>query len=172
MLQPSVMNSDASQSSSSGCVGASPCVPKSFSVRTIPRPKNRCQTRLTVTLGVSGLLSSTSHRARSSRFGLATPSGANTLGVPGCTWIPLFKNSPCSNTCVGRGWGKSRMISVLGMSGSSLVTAAIAFRRSSTPMSCPSIRSSRTRAGPSNAAPVAFSRFSERRPGTGRSDPL
>ena len=36
-------NSCASQSSNSGCVGRSPCVPKSFSVSTRPRPKTRCQ---------------------------------------------------------------------------------------------------------------------------------
>src|SRR5256885_16832070 len=36
----------ASQSSSSGCVGGTPCDPKSSGVRTIPSPKWYCQTRL------------------------------------------------------------------------------------------------------------------------------
>jgi len=37
--QPLVMNSAASQSSNSGCVGRSPVKPKSLGVATIPRPK-------------------------------------------------------------------------------------------------------------------------------------
>ena len=49
------MNSVASQSSSSGWVGGSPCVPKSSLVSTRPRPKNCSQTRLTATRAVSGL---------------------------------------------------------------------------------------------------------------------
>src|SRR2546427_541858 len=42
MLQPRAANSVASQSSSSGCVGASPCRPKSLGVATMPRPKCPC----------------------------------------------------------------------------------------------------------------------------------
>ena len=37
--QPLSMNSFASQSSRSGCVGYSPCAPKSSAVRTSPLPK-------------------------------------------------------------------------------------------------------------------------------------
>jgi hypothetical protein len=62
------MNSVASQSSSSGCVGFAPIRPKSFSVSTMPVPKYRCQIRFTVTRASSGLAGSTSHRARSNRF--------------------------------------------------------------------------------------------------------
>src|SRR4051812_17033970 len=50
------MNSHASQSRSSGCVGRWPRVPKSFGVGTSPRPKWCCQMRLTMTRAVSGLL--------------------------------------------------------------------------------------------------------------------
>ena len=49
------MKRDASQSSSSGCVGGSPCRPKSPGVRTRPWPKWCIQTRLTITRAVSGL---------------------------------------------------------------------------------------------------------------------
>ena len=43
MLQPRSMNSAASQSSSSGCEGGSPCEPKSSDVLTRPVPNNICQ---------------------------------------------------------------------------------------------------------------------------------
>src|SRR2546426_3228506 len=68
-LPPGFMNSKASQSSSSGCVGGEPCVPKSFAGSTIPRAKYCCQMRLTMTRAVSGLCGSTIQRARSRRFG-------------------------------------------------------------------------------------------------------
>ncbi len=48
-------NSDASQSSNSGCVGLSPCRPKLFGERTMPRPKWYCQRRLAITRAASGL---------------------------------------------------------------------------------------------------------------------
>ena len=54
MLQPRFMNSTASQSSSCGCVGGSPILPKLSSVATMPRPKWWCQMRLTITRAVSG----------------------------------------------------------------------------------------------------------------------
>ena len=47
--QPVRMNSVASQSSSSGCEGHSPCAPKSSTVFTMPVPKYICQKRFTVT---------------------------------------------------------------------------------------------------------------------------
>ena len=56
MLQPRCMNSEASQSSSSGWVGRSPWVPKSSLVKTMPRPKTSCQMRFTATREVSGCL--------------------------------------------------------------------------------------------------------------------
>ena len=55
MLQPRSMNSSASQSSSSGCDGRSPILPKLLGVRTMPSPKWCCQRRLTITRAVSGL---------------------------------------------------------------------------------------------------------------------
>ncbi len=67
MLQPRSTNSVASQSSSSGCDGLSPCVPKSSDVRTMPRPKNSCQMRFTATRAVSGFSRETSQRASASR---------------------------------------------------------------------------------------------------------
>ena len=89
------MNSDASQSSSSGCDGGVPCVPKSFSVSTRPRPKYACQKRFIVTRAVSGFFGSTIHLARSRRFGLLRAgSGGSTAGVPGVTTAPLRVKSP------------------------------------------------------------------------------
>ena len=52
--QVGCMNSAASQSSSSGWLGHSPCEPKSFSTLERPVPKNCCHSRLTKTLAVSG----------------------------------------------------------------------------------------------------------------------
>ncbi len=43
------INSAASQSRSSGCVGRSPWTPKSLGVATIPRPRWCCQRRFTIT---------------------------------------------------------------------------------------------------------------------------
>ena len=45
-----------------------PCVPKSSLVSTRPRPKSCSQSRFTATRATSGLLSSTSQRARPRRF--------------------------------------------------------------------------------------------------------
>ena len=52
--QPESMNSHASQSSSSGCDGGSPCEPRSSSVFDRPMPKNCFQSRFIVTRAVSG----------------------------------------------------------------------------------------------------------------------
>src|SRR5437762_3502360 len=68
------MKSAASQSSSSGWLGSSPCEPKSSTVLTSPEPKYICQKRLTDTRAVKGFEGSTSHRAKPSRS-LFTPSG-------------------------------------------------------------------------------------------------
>ena len=57
----------ASQSSSSGWLGSSPCVPKSSSVSTSPMPKSCAQKRLTATRAVSGLSGRHSQRATPSR---------------------------------------------------------------------------------------------------------
>ena len=63
------MNSTASQSSNSGCDGASDCVPRSSLVLTSPVPKYDCQTRLTIERAVVGDCGSTSQRANVSRVG-------------------------------------------------------------------------------------------------------
>ena len=52
-LQPSLMNSDASQSRSSGWVGFSPTRPKLSTERTSPVPKCQRQTRLTNTRNIT-----------------------------------------------------------------------------------------------------------------------
>ena len=62
------INSTASQSSSSGCVGSIPCEPKSSLVSTMPVPNSCSQCRLATTRAVSGFLRSTSHLARPSRL--------------------------------------------------------------------------------------------------------
>ena len=72
-FHPVRTNSVASQSSSSGLLGCSPCDPKSSEVLTMPVPKYSCQKWFTATRAVSGLLGSTIHFARPSRF----------IGAPG-----------------------------------------------------------------------------------------
>jgi hypothetical protein len=64
------MNSTASQSSSSGWLGYSDCIPKSSLLFTIPVPKYVSQNRLTATRAVSGWFGATSHFASASRSGL------------------------------------------------------------------------------------------------------
>ncbi len=65
--QPSSTNRMASQSSSSGCEGVSPSLPKLSTERTSPRPKCQRHARLTITRAVSGFRGPVSHRASSSR---------------------------------------------------------------------------------------------------------
>ena len=65
--QPWATNSEASQSSSSGWVGASPCVPKLFGERTIPRPKWCWKTRLAITRAVRGFSGDAIQSARTRR---------------------------------------------------------------------------------------------------------
>ena len=66
--QPSSRNWTASQSSSSGWLGGSPCEPKSSAVLTSPVPKTWSQNRLTATRAVKGWFGATSHCARPSRL--------------------------------------------------------------------------------------------------------
>ena len=76
------MKSRASQSSSSGCEGSWPWLPKSSGVATIPRPKIDCHQRLTVTRAVSGCFGSVTHRARPSRLrGQSGEKGSRAAGV-------------------------------------------------------------------------------------------
>ena len=95
MLQLCSVNSTASQSSSSGWVGASPVLPKLLGVRTIPSPKWSCQSRFTITRAVSGLsreaIHSASPRLRHVDFasgggaGKAQSDSTATLSTPGVT---------------------------------------------------------------------------------------
>src|SRR6266852_535558 len=70
------MNSQASQSSSSGWEGGSLCMPKSSGVLTMPCPKYVCQRRLTITRAVVGDFLSTSHLAKLRRDGTRESSSA------------------------------------------------------------------------------------------------
>ena len=69
-------SSVASQSSSSGCDGSSPCEPNSSLVATMPMPKSCSQKRLAKTRAVSGLFSSTSQRASARRLAGALAAAA------------------------------------------------------------------------------------------------
>ena len=80
--QPSSRNWTASQSSSSGWLGGSPCAPKSSAVLTIPVPKTWSQNRLTATRAVRGWLGATSHCASPSRLtGAPGGSGGKNAGT-------------------------------------------------------------------------------------------
>ena len=99
-LQPSSTNVTASQSSSSGCEGSLPCVPKSLAVSTRPRPNSCCQTRFTATRGVNGFFGSTSHSASASRAGCdALSRGLRTARAPGLTSRPGAFQSPRNAIC-------------------------------------------------------------------------
>ena len=97
---PRATNSLASQSSSSGCDGGVPWVPKSFSVSTRPRPKNCLPERLTVTRAVSGFAGSTSHCARSSRVAALRLQRRQHGRHAGRDLAPGRVKSPPSRTCV------------------------------------------------------------------------
>src|SRR5213083_2645974 len=82
-LQPELMNSDASQSSNSGCVGGSLRVPKSEGDATSGSPKCSIQTRFTSTRAVSGLAGEAIARA-SSRRPLPCVNGCGTPPLNTC----------------------------------------------------------------------------------------
>ena len=87
--QPESMKVVASQSSSSGWLGYSPCSPKFSDVLTRPVPKYICQKRFTATRAVSGWSGSTSQRANPSRsFEYSSGIGGSTAGTPGSTRSP------------------------------------------------------------------------------------
>src|SRR5262249_48796561 len=105
-------NSLASQSSSSGCVGGVPRLPKLLVERTMPRPKWCCQTRLTITRAVSGLsllaiqFANASRRpevlASGPRSGITGAGGASTDKKPGSTSSPFACGLPrCSTNVLG-----------------------------------------------------------------------
>ncbi len=98
MLQPRFMNSTASQSSSSGCVGLSPILPKLSSVATMPWPKWWLQMRLTITRAVSGFSGEPSHSASARLRPEVRPfaGGSSTVGLPYVITLtkPGFINEP------------------------------------------------------------------------------
>src|SRR3954470_5075891 len=65
--QPRATNSEASQSSSSGCVGFLPIAPKLLGLPAIPRPKCPCQIRLTIDRAMMLLRGLASHSAKARR---------------------------------------------------------------------------------------------------------
>src|SRR3989442_1389486 len=84
------MNSTASQSSSSGGVGQSPCEPRSSRLRASPWPKNSFHKRFTKTRAVSGLSAAVSQRARSRRVARRPPVSiwGRKWGTAGATTSP------------------------------------------------------------------------------------
>lgn len=122
-------NSEASESSSSGCVGHSPCEPRSSSTFDNPVPKYCRQVRLTNTRGVSGLSFDTSQFARSRR--VALPSGASafpkTTGIAGVTISPASSRKlPRRSILVSLGRVRSVVIT-LGIEACSSVRSASSF---------------------------------------------
>ena len=105
MLQPRFMNSTASQSSSSGCVGGSPILPKLSSVPTMPRPKWWCQSAIDDDArGQRVVAASRATRASASRRPDVRPSGRGIsvggfavgghLRKPGFICEPRLSGSP------------------------------------------------------------------------------
>ena len=85
-LQPWSMKSLASQSSSSGWDGGSPCRPKSLGVRTSASPKCQPQTRLTRTRAVRGLSAAVNQVASAARRFSGEPlvAGKTVTGFANC----------------------------------------------------------------------------------------
>src|SRR5262249_17179490 len=90
--QPTRMYSVASQSSSSGCDGGSPCMPNSSLVSTMPVPKSSSHSRFTATRAVNGWSGLTSHFANVRRF-MGSPAGGwgKTAGKPGGHFVALVQ---------------------------------------------------------------------------------
>ena len=116
MSHPSSRNSTANQSSSSGWSGKLPCVPKSSSVSSKPRPKNCAQKRLTATRDVRGLSDCISQCPTPIRLrGVPFTGPWNEDGNPACTASPLVKKLPLTIMYVSRrlAWSNSRMYGVV-----------------------------------------------------------
>ena len=118
------MNSTANQSSSAGCVGGTPCEPKSFSVCTIPRPKKCCHMRLTATRARSGLFRSATQRAKSSRSPFVLARRCSTDGVPGCITSAGRVKSPCTKRRVVRGFPRLAITRVVAAAGRAFFSLA------------------------------------------------
>ena len=129
------MNSTASQSSSSGCDGGSPILPKLLGVRTSPSPKWCCHRRLTITRAVSGLSRCTSHSAKPRRrqldfasagasgnvhsAGLAADSTPGDISEPGASGLPRCRKK---DACGAR--SRSPMARALGSRGGRCASTA------------------------------------------------
>ncbi len=113
--QPLSRNSTASQSSNSGCVGHSPCAPRSSTVALSPVPKHCFHRRFMKTRAVSGLSGETIQRARSSRVSRwpgSTAVGERKCGSPGSSNSPVSSCQfpRCSNR-IGSGCGRASVTS-------------------------------------------------------------
>ena len=123
--------SAASQFSSSGWLGHSPCEPKSFTVFTRPVPNIIAQKRFTATRAVSGCCGEASHCARSRRVRrlveVVAGLGRN-AGNAASTLSPFLSYAPRTLMNVSRGFSISAMTITLGMS---LSKSVLALRASS-----------------------------------------
>ena len=136
-LHPESRNSDASQSSNSGWLYLSPCVPKSSEVATSPFPKYSCQIRLTATCAVKGFCSEKSHLASPSLVGCCFFAFGRTTGVDGNTSIPGRSQLPRTRRNVGSGSGFS-VTTLASLSwGYCRFNSLISFRASAKPSSRP-----------------------------------
>ena len=112
--------SAASQSSSSGWLGGSPCVPKSPLVFTSPMPKNCCQRRFDRDAGRQRVLRRDEPVAPDRAASGAAPasaslSGGSTAGTPGVTFSPGLSYWPRIITNESRGTGRSPKTNVPGI---------------------------------------------------------
>ena len=98
-----LINQSARKSSSSGCVGVSPVLPRLFGFPASPLPKCQAQIRLTITLAVNGLSVAVSQFAKARRrepwlpgnaVGCIPPSVSAALNAPGVTGSPAEYASP------------------------------------------------------------------------------
>ena len=110
--QPLCMNLSARQSSSSGCVGFLPVLPKLLGLPAIGWPKCQSQTRFIITRAVSGLSFDVIHCASARRRPVisagmsvlsvekaeATPSAAGCTGRAGLKGSPPARIETCSRS--------------------------------------------------------------------------
>src|SRR6202030_2071136 len=112
----------ASQSSNSGCDGASPILPKLLGVRTIPSPKWCCQMRFTITRAVNGFSGSATHSANPRRrhvvcapagaVGKTYSTGLATESTPGVISDPLAPGMPRCSKYEGCGVGPESVVAI------------------------------------------------------------
>src|SRR6185369_7289517 len=125
------LNSDASQSSNSGCVGDSPSWPKLLDDRTRPRPKWCCQIRLTITRAVRRLSGDVIQSARAVLrpedfiagvfAGMTGAAASKIAGNPSSTLFPGTCGFPREKTNVSGGFGITKLTLSACSRGGSLV---------------------------------------------------